>query len=135
MDDDREDEPLVQFTLDAQTVAHYARRAEAAGEFDTGTVVTVVPVSGTEGGSAPREACPRIRLPAPSRCSLLYTSRTAPALYSAPTLNGVYDGADAGARADSNAPAAAADTGLVASTCEGAGRGPYTCPLLLCLAG
>ena len=57
MDDDREDEPLVQFTRDAQTVAHYARRAEAAGEFDTGTVVTVVPVSGTEGGSAPREVC------------------------------------------------------------------------------
>jgi len=31
MDDDREDEALVEFTLDAQTVAHYARRAEAAG--------------------------------------------------------------------------------------------------------
>ena len=36
-----------------------------AGEFDTGTVVTVVPVSGTEGGSAPREAYPRIRLFSP----------------------------------------------------------------------
>jgi len=31
MDDDREDEPLVQFTLDEETVTHYARRAEAAG--------------------------------------------------------------------------------------------------------
>lgn len=31
MDDDREDEPLVQCTLDEETVAHYAQRAEAAG--------------------------------------------------------------------------------------------------------
>lgn len=46
-------------------------------EDDTGTVITAVPVSGVEGGSAPREACPKIRQSSPSRCSLLYTSRTA----------------------------------------------------------
>ena len=30
-------------------------------EDDTGTVITMVPVSGAEGGSAPREACQSIR--------------------------------------------------------------------------
>jgi hypothetical protein len=66
---------------------------KCAGEGDTGTVITVVPVSGA-GRIAPREACQRIRQPSPSRCPLLYTSRTAPAPYSAPTLDGLSDGAD-----------------------------------------
>jgi hypothetical protein len=47
-----------------------------AGKGDTGTVITVVPVSGA-GRFAPRETGQRIRQPSPSSCPLLYTSRTA----------------------------------------------------------
>ena len=40
-------------------------------------LVTVL-VSGAEGGSAPRRTFGGYASPAPSRCALLYTSRTAP---------------------------------------------------------
>jgi hypothetical protein len=63
-----------------------------AGEVDTGTVITVVPVSGAGGGPAPRETCQRIRLPSPLALFSLYTSRTAgvPLLDVAERLSGVH---------------------------------------------
>jgi hypothetical protein len=54
----------------------------------------MVPVSGTEGGSAPREACPKIRQP--SHLALFsfihFPNYSRPLLHS--YLNGLSDGAD-----------------------------------------
>ena len=54
----------------------------------------MVPVSGAEGGSAPREACPKIRQPSPLALFSFIHFPNYSRPYSTPTLNGLSDGAD-----------------------------------------